>query len=168
MCDNNMPARQDKDEHQLCNQDKRFRRISSNTLQKCTIPAWARHNDLSWTDRMITEFIRQCPCCQVMSRLHLQIKTYPFTFASYNHFEVLHLDRISPVRPDTNDNMFMLVIIYVFSRLIQLYPTNTTTVAETASCTALRSLRYPEVIHTDCEAAFHVRHRVVFNHGLLQ
>ena len=34
-----------------------------------------RLNDLSITDRMISQFIRQCPCYQVMSRIHLQIKT---------------------------------------------------------------------------------------------
>ena len=36
-----------------------------------------RLNDLSITDRMISQFIRQCPCYQVMSRIHLQIKTHP-------------------------------------------------------------------------------------------
>ena len=36
-----------------------------------------RINDPSITDRMISQFIRQCPCCQVMSRIHLQIKTHP-------------------------------------------------------------------------------------------
>jgi hypothetical protein len=27
--------------------------------------------------RLNDQFIRQCPCCQVMSRIHLQIKTHP-------------------------------------------------------------------------------------------
>ena len=43
-----------------------------------------RLNDPSVSDRMISTFIRQCPCCQVMSRLKLHIKTHPFTCASYN------------------------------------------------------------------------------------
>ena len=30
-----------------------------------------RLDDPSITDRMISQFIRQCPCCQVMSRIHL-------------------------------------------------------------------------------------------------
>ena len=33
-----------------------------------------RLNEPSITDRMISQLIRQCPCCQVMSRIHLQIK----------------------------------------------------------------------------------------------
>ena len=38
------------------------------------------------TDRMISEFIRQCPACQVMNRMKLQIKAHRFTCASYNPF----------------------------------------------------------------------------------
>ncbi len=75
-----------------------------------------RINDPSITDRMISQFIRQCPCCQVMSRIYLQIKTHPFTCASYNPFEVLHLDHIGPLRPDAKGHMFILVIIDAFSR----------------------------------------------------
>ena len=73
-------------------------------------------NDPSITDRMISTFIRQCPCCQVMSRLKVQIKTHPFTCASYNPFDVIHLDHIGPLRPDAHDNMFILVLIDAFSR----------------------------------------------------
>ena len=72
-----------------------------------------RLNDPSVTDRMISEFIRQCPCCQVTSRLKIPIKTHPFTCASY---KVLHLDHIGPLRPDVQGNMFILVIIDAFSR----------------------------------------------------
>ena len=44
-------------------------------LQKCR----EFLNDPTITDRTITQFIRQCPCCQVMSRLKILIKTHPFT-----------------------------------------------------------------------------------------
>jgi hypothetical protein len=43
-------------------------------------------------DRMINEFLRQCPYCQITNRLRLPIKAHRFTCASYNPFEVLHLD----------------------------------------------------------------------------
>ena len=106
---------------------------------------------------MITEFIRQCPCCQVMSSLHIQIKTHPFTCASYNPFEVLHLDHIGPLRADVNGSMFILVIIDAFSRWVELYPTKTTTAVETASCIFQHFGRFgtPEVVHTDRGTAFH-------------
>jgi len=113
-----------------------------------------RLNDFSVTDRMITEFIQQCPCCQVMSRLHIQIKIHR---ASYNPFEMLHLDHIGPLRTDVNGSMFILVIIDAFSRWVELYPTKTMMAAETASCIFQHFGRFgtPEMVHTDRGTAFH-------------
>jgi transposase InsO family protein len=115
-----------------------------------------RLNDPLITDRMISQFIRQCPCCQVMSRIHLQIKTHPFTCASYNPFEVLHLDHIGPLRSDAKGHTFILVIIDAFSRWVELYPTTTTTAVETASCIFQHFGRFgnPDVVHTDRGTAF--------------
>ena len=48
-----------------------------------------RRGERGITNRMIKEFIRQCPACQVMNRMRLQIKTHRFTCASHNPFEVL-------------------------------------------------------------------------------
>ena len=101
---------------------------------------------------MISEFIRQCPCCQVMSRLKIPIKTHPFKRVSYNPFEVLH----RPTRPDVQGNMFILVIIDAFSRWVELYPTKTTTAVESASCIFQHFGRFgnSEVVHTDRGTAF--------------
>ena len=49
-------------------------------------------NDPTIANRTITQFIHQC--CQVMSRLKIFIKTHPFTCASYNPCESLHIDHI--------------------------------------------------------------------------
>ena len=35
-------------------------------------------------DRMIKEFLRQCPYCQIINRLRLPMKVHRFTCASYN------------------------------------------------------------------------------------
>jgi hypothetical protein len=53
--------------------------------------------------------------------------------------------------------MFILVIIDAFSRWVELYPTMTTTAAETASCIFQHFGRFgtPEVVHTDRGRAFH-------------
>ncbi len=91
-------------------------------------------NDPSISDRMISTFIRQCPCCQVTSRLKVQIKTQPFTCALYNPFEVIHLDHIDPLRPDAHGNMFILVLIDAFSRRVELFPTKTMTALESTAC----------------------------------
>ena len=45
-------------------------------------------------DRMVNEFIQQCPYCQISNRLKIPIKTHHFACASHNLFEVLHLDHM--------------------------------------------------------------------------
>ena len=87
-----------------------------------------------------------------MSRLKIQIKTHPFTCASYNPFEVIHLDHIGPLKPDAQGNM-----IDAFSRWVELFPTKTTTALESASCIFQHMGRFgtPEVVHTDRGTAFH-------------
>ena len=106
---------------------------------------------------MISKFIRQCPACQVMSRMRLQIKAHRFTCASYNPIEVLHLDHIGPLTKDAHGNEYILVIIDAFSRWVELFPTKSTTAAETASMILNHISRFgsPEVIHTDQGPAFH-------------
>jgi hypothetical protein len=84
-----------------------------NKLQKCR----EFLNDPTIADRTITQFIRQCPCCQVMSRLKLLIKTHPFT--SYNPFESLHIDHIGPLPVDDKGNSHILVMIDAFSRWVE-------------------------------------------------
>ena len=109
------------------------------------------------TYRMISEFIRQCPACQVMNRMKVQIKAHRFTCASYNPFEVLHLDHIGPLTKDAHGNEYILVIIDAFSRWVELFPTKSTTALETASILLNHIGRFgsPEVIHTDQGPAFH-------------
>jgi hypothetical protein len=109
------------------------------------------------TNRMITQFIRQCPCCQVMSRVHIQIKTQPFTCASYNPFEVIHLDHIGPLKVDDKGHQYILVLIDAFSRWVELFPTTSVSAYETASCLFQHFGRFgtPAAIHTDRGTAFH-------------
>jgi hypothetical protein len=99
-------------------------------LQKCR----ERLNDPTITDRTITQFIRQCPCCQVMSRLKILIGTHPFTCASYNPFESLHIDHIGPLPVDDKGNTHILVMIDAFSRWVELFTTKTTGASEAAGC----------------------------------
>jgi transposase InsO family protein len=106
---------------------------------------------------MINEFLRQCPYCQITNRLRLPIKAHRFTCASYNPYEVLHLDHIGPLTKDAHSNEYILVIIDAFSRWVELFPTKSTTAAETASVMLnhIGRFRSPEVIHTDQGSAFH-------------
>ena len=92
-----------------------------------------------------------------MSRMRLQIKAHRFTCASCNPFEVLHLDHIGPLPKDAHGNEYILVIIDAFSRWVELFPTKSTTAAETASMILNHVGRFgsPEIIHTDQGPAFH-------------
>ena len=84
-------------------------------------------------------------------------KDSPLHFVSYHPFEVIHLDHIGPLRPDTHGNMFILVLIDAFSRWVELFPTKTTSAIESASCIFQHMGRFgtPEVLHTDRGTAFH-------------
>ena len=70
--------------------DEKYKRIAA--VHNSNLGHWGhaltkkRLNDPTVTDRMISEFIRQCP--------------HQDSCASYNPFEVLHLDHIGPLRPD--------------------------------------------------------------------
>ena len=77
-----------------------------------------------------------------MSRLKILIKTHPFTFASYNPFESLHIDHIGPLPVDDKGNSHILVMIDAFSRWVGLFPTKTTRLLGAFSNT-LVDLEYP-------------------------
>ena len=95
--------------------------------------------------------------CQLTNRLRVPIKAHRSTCASYNSFEVLHLDYIGPLTKDAHGNEYVLVIIDAFSRWVELFPTKSTTAVETASVMLNHIGRFgsPEVIHTDQGPAFH-------------
>ena len=124
----------------------RKHRVKDNLEQEEMIP-----------DHMINEVFRQCPHCQITNRLRLPIKAHRFTCASYNPFEVLHLDHNGPLSKNAHGNKYMLVIIDTFSRWVELFPTKSTTAIETASVMLnhIGRFRSPQVIHTDQGPAFH-------------
>jgi transposase InsO family protein len=130
---------------------RRFRKINKQRVQSNLEP------EDEIPDRMIKEFLRQCPYCQITNRLRIPIKAHRFTCASYNPFEVLHLDHIGPLTKDAHGNEYILVIIDAFSRWVELFPTKSTTAVETASVILNHIGRFgsPEVIHTDQGPAFH-------------
>jgi len=73
-------------------------------------------------------------------------------------FEVFHLDHIAPLTKDEHGNEYILVIIDAFSRWVELFPTMSTTTAETTASVMLNHIgRFgnPDVIQTDQGPAFH-------------
>ena len=109
-------------------------------------------NPLKW----IKLFVAQCPCCQLMDRLKLRIKTRPFVTSSLTPFQTVCLDHIGPLKDSNGEEFHILVIIDCFSRWVELYTVNSTTAIETANCLFEFYGRYgsAETISTDNGPAF--------------
>ena len=88
----------------------------------------------NWTHlrEHVRKFIRQCPCCQLMSYVKIPIKTHPFTRATYLPMECLNIDTVGPVPKDQFGNEYILVIIDCFTRFVELYPIPDTTAISAA------------------------------------
>ena len=82
-----------------------------------------------------------------MSRIKILIKTHPFTCASYNPFESLHIEKGST---------HILVMIDAFSRWVELFPSKTSGASEAVGCIFQHFGRFrtPDVIQTDQGPAF--------------
>jgi len=74
----------------------------------------------------IRMFIRNCPCCQKMSRLKIPIHTNPFTTATYAIMERVAIDTIGPLPEDEDGNKHLIVMIDCFARYVKLYPVKST------------------------------------------
>jgi len=72
------------------------------------------------TDIML--FIKQCPCCQKMSRIKIPIHTAPFTTASYGLMKKLSMNCIGRLKETEDGYTHILAIIDNFSRYVGLYP----------------------------------------------
>ena len=68
----------------------------------------------------VTEFLRLCPCCQMMARIKIPIQTYSFTVGTYAIMDRLNIDTIGPLPEDERGNKYVIVIIDAFSRFIEL------------------------------------------------
>ena len=80
----------------------------------------------------IIMFIKQCPCCQKMSRIKVPIHTAPFTTASYGLMKKLSLDCIGPLKETDDGYTHILAIIDNFSRYVGLYPIKGATAIDVA------------------------------------
>ena len=73
----------------------------------------------------VQEFIHNCPQCQFMqtSKMALKAKaqTHPFNMGVRKPWERLNIDTIGPLPPDKDGNKYIMVIIDVFSRFIELH-----------------------------------------------
>ena len=80
----------------------------------------------------VKQFIRLCPCCQKMASTKLAIQVTPFTLARYQPMECWNVDTIGPLPEDTHGNKFIIVLIDMFTRFVELRATVTTDAATAA------------------------------------
>ena len=83
----------------------------------------------------VRQFVQQCPVCQKLKEHHTEIKTHPFTTASYMPMDVLNIDTIGPVAKDAQGNEYIIVVIDCFTRWVELYG-----VPDTSALSAARAL----------------------------
>jgi len=81
----------------------------------------------------VTNFIRQCPCCQKMARLKMPIHTRPFTVSAYGIWDCLAMDTIGPLPQSPDGYKYILTVIDSFSRYVELIPLTSTAAEPTAT-----------------------------------
>ena len=62
-------------------------------------------------------FVKQCPLCQKLSQMKLQIHSHPFTTSRLTPMETINIDYVGPYP----DGGYTLVIIDCFSRWVELF-----------------------------------------------
>jgi len=106
--------------------------------------------------KAVKQFIRQCPQCQMMADSKLSVHIAPFNVSRYYPMDRLNIDSIGPLPPDEHGNEYILVIIDVFSRFVELYPLPDLTAKSTAPAIIQHIGRYgqPDEILTDNGSQF--------------
>ena len=70
-------------------------------------------------------FINECPTCQKHSFEKIVNRAQPFTVSSYSPMDTVMVDYIEKLPKDSDDNVYILVIIDTFSRFCSLHATKT-------------------------------------------
>ncbi len=69
----------------------------------------------------VTSYIRKCPICQKLDYRSVKNYTEPFTTHSAEPMQSLSLDAIGPLPKDQYGNCYVLVVIDMFTRFVELY-----------------------------------------------
>jgi transposase InsO family protein len=101
-----------------------------------------QNNTWEYMREHVKRFIKQCPCCQKMSHIKIQIHTHPFTTATYEPMMRLNIDTINGLPPDEFGNRSLIVIKDCFSRWIEIFPTPNETASVAASALLQHVGRY--------------------------
>ena len=76
------------------------------------------HEAWPYLRQHVKMYVRDCPLCQKLSLMKLQIHSHPFTTSTHTPMEALNIDYVGPYP----DGGYTLVIIDCFSRWVELHP----------------------------------------------
>ena len=70
----------------------------------------------------VRQFIEQCPQCQFMkvAKHHIHGATRPYNMSVDKPMERINIDTIGPLPADEHGNRYIMVIVDVFSRFMEL------------------------------------------------
>jgi transposase InsO family protein len=107
----------------------------------------------NWTGMRlhVRTYIARCPCCQMMSQVAPQIRANPFTLSHSKPMHSLAIDTIGPLPEDEKGNKYLIAIIDIFSRFLEIYPAVDATALSAADAILQHTGRYgiPSVLISD-------------------
>lgn len=85
--------------------------------------------------RDVRQYIHTCPACQFMQPSKMLIATTaPYNMSVHSPMDRINVDTIGPLPEDAEGNKYIIVVIDVFSRYAELYPTKDATAITAAKC----------------------------------
>ena len=104
----------------------------------------------------VRKYIRQCPCCQIMTKVKLKVQLAPYNVSQLFPMDRVNIDTVGPLSPDIDGYTHIIVVVDVFSRFVELYKCKDTTAASAAQAILQHVGRYgtPAEILTDNGAQY--------------
>ena len=90
----------------------------------------------------VREFIRKCPCCQKMSALKKPIHANRFTLSASEPMRHIGVDAIGPLVESSSGDTYILAIMCLHTRLVELYPVKSTSASDACDSLVDWSARY--------------------------
>jgi transposase InsO family protein len=106
-----------------------------------------------WTNmrQHVRTYIARCSCCQMMSQIAPTIRSNPYTLSRSKPMHSLAMDTLGPLPEDEKGNKYLIAIIDIFSRFLEIYPVVDTSAASAADALLQHAGRYgiPSLLTSD-------------------
>jgi len=106
-----------------------------------------------WTNmrQHVRTYIARCSCCQMMSQIAPTIRSNPYTLSHSKPMHSLAMDTLGPLPEDEKGNKYLIAIIDIFSRFLEIYPAVDASAASAADALLQHAGRYgiPSLLISD-------------------